>query len=95
MNVLEAFGFARDVADCEFSLTRTEVDIENEAVYNVKLTGKVRLVGTSSDTVVASAFIFEPCGYAYSNVKVVVSGQIYAQLQRVEQMRLYGSFLTI
>ena len=96
VNVLEAFGFARDVADCEFSLTRTEVDIENEAVYNVKLTGKVRLVGTPSDTVVASAFIFEPCGgYSYSNVKVVVSGQIYAQLQSVEQMRLYGSFLTI
>ncbi len=90
VNVLEAFGFARDVEACEFSLTRTEVDIENEAVYNVKLTGKVRLIGTPSDTVVASAFIFEPCGYAYSNVKAVVSGQIYSQLQRVEQMRLYG-----
>ena len=90
VNVLEAFGFARDVENCEFSLARTEVDIENEAVYNVKLTGKVRLIGTSTDVVAASAFIFEPCGYAYSNVKAVVSGQIYSQLQRVEQMRLYG-----
>ena len=95
VNVLEAFGFARDVANCEFDLTKTEVDIENEGVYNVKLTGKVRLVGTAATEVVASAFIFEPCGYAYSNVKVIVSGQIYSQLQRVEQMRLYGSFLTI
>lgn len=90
VNVLEAFGFARDVEDCEFNLTRTEVDNENEAVYNVKLTGNVRLVGTASTEVVASAFIFEPCGYAFSNVKVIVSGQIYSQLQSAEQIRLYG-----
>ncbi len=95
VNVLEAFGFARVVAACEFDLSKTEVDIENEGVYNVKLTGKVRLIGTDANTVVASAFIYEPCGYAYANVKVIVSGQIYSQLQRVEQMRLYGSFLTI
>lgn len=90
VNVLQAFGFARTVSACEFDLSKTEIDIENEAEYNIKLTGKVRLVGSDSDEVVASAFIFAPCGYSYKNVKVVVSGQIYAQLQNAEQLRSFG-----
>lgn len=92
VNVLQAFGFARTVSACEFDLSKTEIDIENEAEYNIRLTGKVRLVGSASDEVVASAFIFNPCGYAYKNVNVIISGQIYAQLQKVEQLRAYGTY---
>lgn len=92
VNVLQAFGFARTVSACEFDLSKTEIDIENEAEYNIRLTGKVRLVGSTSDEVVASAFIFNPCGYAYKNVNVIISGQIYAQLQKVEQLRAYGTY---
>lgn len=95
VNVLQAYGFARVVSACEFDLSKTEIDVENEAEYNIRLTGKVRLVGSASDEVVASAFIFNPCGYSYKNVNVIVSGQIYAQLQKVEQLRASGIYVQI
>lgn len=93
VNTLQAFGFARILKVSTMNLSKVEVDIENEAVYNIKLTGNVKLVGTTTN-VVASLYTNNVVG-KLSDVKIVVSNEIYNSIQKVETLRKYGELKII
>ena len=92
VNTLQAYGFVRAIANKKIvavNLTKTEIDEENDAEFNVKLTGTVRLTGTPT-TVVASLYSYDAIGNL-ANVKIVVSNAIYENIQPIEKLRKYGN----
>ena len=98
VKVLKANGFARRVSGAVITLTKAAVDEINEIEYNVKLLGEVRLdKNTNIDNrlVAASAFIFNFSNTTitdgFASVKPVVSYEIYAQLEAIDTVRLWGN----
>lgn len=88
VNTLQAFGFVKSVANkaiVSINLSKVEADVENDAEYNIKLTGTVRLTGTPT-VVAASLYSYDAIG-DLANVKVVVSNAIYNQIQTIETLR--------
>lgn len=96
VNTLQAYGFVRAIANksvVAVNLSKVELDEANDAEFNVKLTGTVRLTGTPT-TVVASLYSYDAIGNL-ANVKIVVSEAIYESIQPIEKLRKYGSVVRI
>lgn len=88
VNVLKAFGMARNVGNAEITLNATAEDIENnDEAYNLKLTGNVLVKGTNDadNRVVALVDAYNGRLQAGSSYKVIISTGLKAELNALEQ----------
>jgi len=89
VNVLKAFGIARDLGNANVTLSATVEDIEhNDTAYNLKLTGNVLIKGTNDpdNRVVAFVDAFNGRLQFGSSLKVIISTGLKTELNALEQV---------
>lgn len=100
VNTLKAYGFARTLVYAKVELSASEVDEANEIEFNIRLTGNLRLtpIANGTDKLIV-ATMFSNIG-TKSNVEVVngilsikpvCSLSVYARLEKLDQMRIWGN----
>lgn len=97
VNVLKAYGFARQLQNATVSFDRFEIDLDNDgAEYNIKLVGSVKFSTNNKKKLVATKVFAQNISKAeegntidggYASLKVIVSNEIAAQFDLLDNAR--------